>query len=397
MATSMRAPGARLSVEEGFLYDALDEAERGRGRTRPNPIVGAVIVRASKIIGRGFHAKAGGPHAEVAALREAGARAKGADLYVNLEPCNHQGRTPPCTEAVLAAGIKRVFVGSIDPNPKVRGEGVRRLRGAGVTVKTGVLGAMCDAVNEQWFKFITAGTPWVLLKAAVTLDGQLATAAGDSRWVTGEASRKLVHRLRDELDGVVVGVGTALADDPRLTARPGSFQHGEAASTAGSLGRSASRDPTRIVVDTHARLPATARMLRERSLAETLVAVGPKAKAARLRGLEQAGARLLRCSLGSDGRVALPDLLQQLGGLGLTSLLVEGGAALHGSFLEQKLWDELYLFMAPKLAGQGGQTWAGFGGVTAMAHARPLRFTSVALVQDEGAGTADVLVRARPL
>jgi diaminohydroxyphosphoribosylaminopyrimidine deaminase/5-amino-6-(5-phosphoribosylamino)uracil reductase len=391
MATSPRAPGVQLSVEEGYMYDALDEAERGRGRTRPNPIVGAVVVRAGKIIARGFHAKAGGPHAEVAALREAGARAKGADLYVNLEPCNHHGRTPPCTEALLAAGIKRVFVGSIDPNPKVRGEGVRRLRAAGVTVKTGVLGALCDAVNEQWFKFITAGTPWVLLKAAVTLDGQLATAAGDSRWVTGEASRRLVHRLRDELDGVVVGVGTALADDPRLTSRPGSFKQGEAASSAG---RSAARDPVRIVVDTHARLPATSRMLRERSLAETVVAVGPKAKAARLRGLEQAGARLLRCQLGPGGRVALPDLLQQLGGLGLTSLLVEGGAALHGSFLEQKLWDELYLFLAPKVAGQGGHTWAGFAGVTAMAHARPLRFTSVALV--EGEGQADVLIRARP-
>jgi diaminohydroxyphosphoribosylaminopyrimidine deaminase/5-amino-6-(5-phosphoribosylamino)uracil reductase len=390
MATTPRAPGVTLSAEEGFMYDALDEAERGRGRTRPNPVVGAVVVKGGKIIARGFHAKAGGPHAEVAALREAGPRAKGADLYVNLEPCNHHGRTPPCTEAVLAAGIKRVFVGSIDPNPKVRGQGVRRLRAAGVTVKTGVLGPLCDAVNEQWFKFITTGTPWVLLKAAVTLDGQLATAAGDSRWVTGEASRKLVHRLRDELDGVVVGVGTALADDPRLTARPDSFQH---AGQAGE-GRSAARDPVRVVVDTHARLPTAARMLRERSLAETIVAVGPKAKPARLRGLEAAGAKLLRCDVGPDDLVALPDLLHKLCGLGLTSLLVEGGAALHGSFLEQKLWDELYLFVAPKLAGQGGHTWAGFAGVTAMAHARPLRFTSVALVEGEGA--SDVLIRARP-
>ena len=382
-------------TDENYIGKCLEIAELYRGRTSPNPIVGCVIVSASgRILAEGVHRGPGTPHAEVDALAKVNNRVPGATLYTNLEPCNHHGRTPPCTEAVLAAGIKRVFVGSIDPNPKVRGEGVRRLRGAGLTVKIGVLGALCDAVNEQWFKFIAVGTPWVLLKAAVTLDGQLATAAGDSRWVTGEASRKLVHRLRDELDGVVVGVGTALADDPRLTARPGSFKQGEAASSTGSGGRSDSRDPVRVVVDTHARLPATARMLRERSLAETVVAVGPKARAARLRGLEQAGARLLRCDLGPDGRVALPDLLLKLGGLGLTSLLVEGGAALHGSFLAQKLWDELYLFLAPKLAGQGGHTWAGFAGVTAMAHARPLRFTSVALV--EGDGQPDVLIRARP-
>ena len=374
-------PG-QFTVGEGFMYDALDQAERGRGRTHPNPIVGAVIVKGGQVIAEGFHARAGGPHAEVVALKKAGARARGADLYVNLEPCDHHGRTPPCTEAVLAAGIKRVFVGSIDPNPLVRGKGVKRLRASGVIVETGVLGPLCDAVNEQWFKFITKGIPWVVLKAAVTLDGQLATAAGDSRWVTGQVSRQLVHRLRDELDCVLVGVGTALADDPRLTSRPESF----------GGARGSARDPARVVVDSLARLPPTARMLTERSAAPTLVAVTPKAPRRRVDALEQAGAVIVRCGEGDRGRVDLPDLLTQLAARGLTSALVEGGAAIHGSFLKQRLWDELCLFVAPKLAGAGGRGWAGFAGVTAMAHALPLRFTEVEL-QEDG---PDFLIRARP-
>ena len=384
MARRARGPErpGQFTADEGFMYDALEQAERGRGRTHPNPIVGAVIAKGGRVIAEGFHARAGGPHAEVVALKKAGAQARGADLYVNLEPCDHHGRTPPCTEAVLAAGVKRVFVGSIDPNPLVRGKGVKRLRAAGVAVKTGVLGPICDAVNEQWFKFITKRMPWVLLKAAVTLDGQLATAAGDSRWVTGSASRQLVHRLRDELDCVLVGVGTALADDPRLTSRPESF--------GGAQG--SARDPARVVVDSLARLPPTARMLTERSQAPTLLAVTTKAPRRRVDALEQAGAVVVSCGADDRGRVDLPDLLQQLAARGLTSALVEGGAAIHGSFLEQKLWDELCLFVAPKLAGAGGRGWAGFAGVTAMAHALPLRFTSVEL-QGDG---PDLLIRARP-
>ena len=198
---------------------ALAEAEKGRGRTHPNPVVGAVIVRKGRVIARGHHEKAGLPHAEVNALRIAGRRARGADVYVTLEPCNHQGRTPPCTEALIAAGVKRVWFGSRDPNPAVPGKGGQRLRRAGIDVRDGVLGAECDASNEPWFKFVTKGLPWIVLKAAVTLDGKLATRSGDSRWISSPPSRRLVHLWRDQLDAVLVGAGTVRADDPRLTVR----------------------------------------------------------------------------------------------------------------------------------------------------------------------------------
>src|SRR6266436_4865743 len=273
---------------------ALNEAAKGLGRTHPNPVVGAVVARGGHVLGVGHHRKAGGPHAEVAALREAGEKARGADLYVTLEPCNHQGRTPPCTGAILEAGIARVFVGSIDPNPLVHGRGVRRLRSAGVEVQTGVLGKACDAANEMWFKFITRKLPWVVLKAAVTLDGKLAAASGDSRWVSGPRARAMVHGLRDELDAVLVGIGTALADDPRLTARgPGQ------------------RDPVRVVVDSNARLRPDARILRQRSTAPTLVACTLRAPPGRVKALQRAGAEIVRCRQRA-GRVDLKDLLKRL-------------------------------------------------------------------------------------
>src|SRR4051794_25917309 len=293
------------------MRDALAEAERGRGRTHPNPIVGSLVVAGGRVIARGHHERAGGPHAEVVALRKAGARARGADLYVTLEPCNHHGRTPPCTEAVLAAGIRRVFVGSVDPNPLVHGRGIRRMRAAGVRVEVGVLGGECDRANEQWFKFITRKMPWVVLKAAITLDGKLATPSGDSRWVTGPTARARVHELRDRLDAVLVGIGTVLADDPRLTARgPGQ------------------RDPVRIVVDPQARVPPDSRVL-QRSAAETIVAVTLAAPGKRVRALERRGAAVIRCRHDREGRIVLRDLLLRLAGRGLTTVLVEGGARIH--------------------------------------------------------------------
>ncbi len=353
---------------------ALQEAAKGLGRTHPNPVVGAVVARGGRVLGVGHHRKAGGPHAEVAALREAGEKARGADLYVMLEPCNHQGRTPPCTGAILEAGIARVFVGSIDPNPLVHGRGVRRLRSAGVEVRTGVLREACDAANETWFKFITRKLPWVVLKAAVTLDGKLAAASGDSRWVTGPRARAMVHGLRDELDAVLVGIGTALADDPRLTARgPGQ------------------RDPVRVVVDSSARLPPDARILRQRSAAPTLVACTLRAPAARVEALQRAGAEIVRCRADRAGRVDLKDLLGRLAGRGLTSVLVEGGAGIHGSFLSQGLWDELYLFIAPKVAGGSALSWAGFEGPRRMDQAPGVRIVDSSRVGD------DLLVTARPV
>ena len=354
--------------DQRLMSQALAEAERGRGRTHPNPVVGALIVRGGRVLARGHHARAGGPHAEIVALREAGSRARGADVYVTLEPHDHHGRTPPCTEALIAGGVRRVVIGSIDPNPLVRGRGVRRMRAAGLEVVTGVLQASCDAANESWFKFITRGLPWVHLKAAVTLDGKLATASGDSRWVSGPRSRLRVHQLRDRLDAVLVGIGTALADDPRLTVR----------------GVPGGRDPVRVVVDALARLPTGARLL------PALLACTSRAPAARLRRLEATGATVLRCRGGA--RVDLKDLLRKLALRGLTSVLVEGGAALHGSFLSRSLWDELSLFVAPSLAGARGLSWAGFKGPAVMADALSLRIASV----DAASVAPDLLVHARP-
>jgi len=288
---------------------ALAEAEKGRGRTHPNPAVGALVVRGGRVISRGHHQKAGLPHAEVNALRSAGARARGADVYVTLEPCNHQGRTPPCTDALIAAGVRRVFFGSADPNPLVDGHGARRLRRARIEVHAGVLRAQCDAANEPWFKFITTGIPWVVLKAAMTLDGKLATRTGDSKWISSEPSRRLVHRWRNELDAVLVGAGTVRVDDPRLTVR----------SVRGG------RNPVRVVLGP---IPPRARILRQPG--ETISERGP-----------------------------LLAVLRRLGRRGITTVLVEGGAKVHGAFLAAQLWDVLRLFIAPKIFGADALSWAG--------------------------------------
>ncbi len=386
-----RARASRVGPrEEAFMREALAQAEQARGRTHPNPIVGALVVKGSRVLGRGHHARAGAAHAEVVALQDAGASADGADLFVTLEPCNHHGRTPPCTAAVLAAGIKRVFVGTRDPNRDVVGGGAARLRRAGVEVIVGVLEDECDHANEQWSRFITTGRPWVVLKAAVTLDGMLATASGDSRWVTGEPSRRRVHLLRNDLDAVLVGVNTVLADDPQLTVRLERPRKMLGTQTISNL---PTRDPLRIVVDARGRTPTSARMLREPGSAATIVATTVAAPLAKRRALTRAGAELLLCKTERNGRVDLRNLLRQLGARGVTSILVEGGAAIHGSFLRARLWDELHLFVAPKLAGQGARSWAGFAGPRSMADALKLQMVSV----DASTCAPDLWLRARPV
>jgi diaminohydroxyphosphoribosylaminopyrimidine deaminase/5-amino-6-(5-phosphoribosylamino)uracil reductase len=361
------------AAAERFMRLALREAARAAGRTSPNPAVGAVLVRGGRVIARGHHARAGAPHAEVMALRAAGARARGADLYTTLEPCDHQGRTPPCSQAILAAGVRRVFVGSRDPNPLVLGRGVARLRRAGVEVVRDVLRAECDVLNAAWFTFITAGRPFVTLKAAVTLDGRLATRTGDARWVSGPEARAWVHRLRDRVDGVLVGAGTARADDPALTARlPG--------------GRG--RDPVRVVLDTRLALPPRLRLFGERSAAPTLVAHTVASPPPRWRRLSPR-VELLRCRPGPGG-VSLPDLLRRLAARGITHLLVEGGAQVHGRFLAAGLVDEVAVVVAPKLAGADGVPLAALPGPARMADALPLTGVRVRRLGE------DVLVRGAP-
>jgi diaminohydroxyphosphoribosylaminopyrimidine deaminase/5-amino-6-(5-phosphoribosylamino)uracil reductase len=315
---------------------ALRQAKKGLGRTSPNPSVGAVIVRDGKIIASGYHKRAGASHAEVEALAKIGGRGRKNDtLYVTLEPCNHHGRTPPCTEAILRSGIKRVVVGTRDPNPKVSGGGCENLTEKGVEVRRGILEAECRRLNEAFFKFATTGRPFVVAKSALTLDGWSATATGHSRWVTNEKSRQFVHRLRDRLDGVLVGVGTVLADDPMLTTR---------------LKRGKGKDPVRIIVDTDLRISEKANVLNSHSSAPTLMAIGPDVPPQRLRRTERNGVKNLVCPT-KEGGIDLAALMDILGGMDITSLLVEGGSAIMGSVIRQRLVDKFYIFKAPKILG----------------------------------------------
>lgn len=313
---------------------ALEHARRALGRTSPNPPVGAVVVRDGKVVGVGHHARAGQPHAEAVALEAAGEMARGAELYVTLEPCDHEGRTPPCAPAVVAAGIRRVFVATIDPNPKVSGRGIRRLRDAGLEVEVGLLEAEAKELIEPWSKFIRTGRPYVIAKVAATLDGRIATHVGASRWITGEAARQEVHSLRSIHDAVLVGAGTVRADDPALTAR---IPEG--------------RDPVRIVLSNRLDLSPAARVFREPG--RTIVACVPQEESGRAAPLAEAGAEILVCRATPEGRIDVDDLLARLGAKGIVSVLVEGGAEVFSAFLAAQAIDRLLLYVAPKVFGAG--------------------------------------------
>jgi diaminohydroxyphosphoribosylaminopyrimidine deaminase/5-amino-6-(5-phosphoribosylamino)uracil reductase len=317
-----------------FMHMALALAARGRGRTSPNPMVGAVVVRDGSVVGTGYHRVAGGPHAEVAAIEAAGELSRGATLYVTLEPCNHTGRTPPCTLKVLEAGIRRVVIAMADPNPAVAGGGAELLRGAGLEVATGLCEDEARQLNEVFLKYVLTRRPFVIAKCAATLDGRIATRTGDSRWVTGEAARAWVHELRDAVDAIMVGVGTVEADDPKLTTR-----------TAGHLGK----DPIRIVLDTHARIRRSARVVQHESEADTLIVVGrdlpPEARA----HLSNNGVRLVEAAT-TEGRIDLAALMGQLGAMGITSVLIEGGSRVLAAAFRAGIVDKACFFYAPLIA-----------------------------------------------
>lgn len=325
---------------------ALDAAKLARGRTRPNPMVGCVVVKGGRIIATGYHKKAGCAHAEVEALQQAGTRARGADIYVTLEPCSHYGRTGPCCEALIAAGVRQVFVGARDPNPVVDGRGLRRLRQAGVKVRLGILADECRRLNEAFEHFMLKKQPFTVAKMAQSLDGRVATRTGQSRWITGEDARLAGHRLRDELDAIMVGVGTVLADDPELTCR---IEGG--------------RDPVRIVVDTKARTPTTSRIVSvgRRSQAPTVVVVGANAAARRIRALERAGADIVVCRE-RGGKVDLKAMLTELGKRELLSVLIEGGPMLLGAFFDARLVCKVHAFVAPLILG-GMEAKSAVGGL----------------------------------
>jgi len=322
-------------ADRAFMEQALDLALRGRGLTSPNPAVGAVVVADGAVVGQGYHRRAGEAHAEVLALAEAGARARGATLYVTLEPCNHQGRTPPCVDAVLAAGIRRVVIGAADPNPQVRGGGASALRGAGLDVAEGCLEAHARAANRPFFTAMERRRPHVTLKWAMTLDGKIAAFDRSARWITGPAAREEAHRLRSQSDAVVVGIGTALADDPALDVR---------------LPVPWPREPLRVVVDSRARLPVTARVIGAGSAARALVAVADAAPADRVAALVSRGATVLACK-SAHGRVDVTDLVARLFAMDAMAVLVEGGGELHASFVEARLVDRVAVFVAPTVIG----------------------------------------------
>ena len=328
---------------------ALDEARKAA--PSPNPPVGAVVVsRDGRVVGQGFHARAGEDHAETLALGQAGEAAHGGTLFVTLEPCNHQGRTPPCVDAILIAGVRRVVVGCLDPNPTVMGGGAQRLRDAGIEVELGIGAAEARALIAPWTKFITTGLPYVALKLALSLDGRIATRTGASKWVTGPEARAKVQELRARHDAVAVGIGTALADDPRLTVRDtGALPNG--------------RMPVRIVFDSRLRLPLNSRLVQTAREAPTWVLTGGDAPEDAEQALVDAGCAVVRVPNSAEGRVDVTAALRLLASQGVVSVLVEGGAELAGSLLASRLADELHAFIAPILLGPRGRPgavdWAG--------------------------------------
>ena len=317
------------SADAGFMRMALRLAARARGTTLPNPMVGAVLVRNGRIVGRAYHSKAGLPHAEALALRQAGPAANGSTLYVTLEPCSHTGRTPPCADALVRAGVRRVLAAIVDPDPRVRGRGLRRLRSAGVSVSVGLLGEEARSLNEVFITRMEKKRPFVTLKLAASLDGRIGVARGKAQWISGDSARRWTRTLRSQNDAILVGINTVLADDPLLTGL---------------------RTPVRVVLDSRLRTPARARLFR--SKAPVWIAAGAGASKSKELRLRKSGAEVLRLS-GSNGRLSFPAVLKELSKRGISRLLIEGGGEVAASALEAKAVDRAVWVVAPKILGGG--------------------------------------------
>jgi diaminohydroxyphosphoribosylaminopyrimidine deaminase/5-amino-6-(5-phosphoribosylamino)uracil reductase len=343
MESTARSTQKGTEADRQFMARAIELAWQGRGWTSPNPLVGAVVVKDGQIVGEGFHPAAGKPHAEVYALDAAGDQAQGATLYVTLEPCAHHGRTPPCADRLLESGLARVVVAVEDPNPLVAGKGIQRLRASGIEVDVGVLGDEASKANERFFKYIKTKRPFVAIKTGMSLDGKIATASGESMWITNESSRGYVQILRGTYDAIMVGVNTVVQDNPRLTCRvPGA------------------RQPLRIIIDSMARTPVNAKLFEFETAGHrpnTLICVGARAPEDRVRALREAGAEILVCpdtGYSVDTHIDLAKLMPLLGKREITSILLEGGGTINAAALDAGIVDKVYVFVAPKIIGGVG-------------------------------------------
>ena len=337
---------------------ALSLAKKGEGKVSPNPMVGAVLVKDGKLIAQGYHRYFGGPHAEAEAIRRAGAEANGSTLYVTLEPCSHYGKTPPCTQAIIRAGIKQVIIATLDPNPINSGQGVQELQSAGIETEVGICEKEAKKVNEAFFKFMKKRIPFVIVKAASSLDGKIATCRGESKWITGEESREFAHHLRDKVDAILVGVNTVIRDDPDLLAP-------------------SKNNFARIILDSRLRIPLSSRVLENQDRADTFVFTTSKADKQKLRELENKGIKVAIVKE-DEGKVDIEEVLKKLGSLEIMILLVEGGGEVIGSFFDKKVVDKLFLFLAPRIiGGRNSLTWVEGKGVNLLAQTPHIEISSL--------------------
>ncbi|UYZ21269.1 bifunctional diaminohydroxyphosphoribosylaminopyrimidine deaminase/5-amino-6-(5-phosphoribosylamino)uracil reductase RibD [Mesobacillus jeotgali] len=327
--------------DQDYMALAINLASATEGQTSPNPQVGAVLVKNGQMIGMGAHLKAGEPHAEVHAITMAGDKAKDATLYVTLEPCSHFGKTPPCSNLVIESGIKKVFVASVDPNPLVGGAGVKKMLEAGLDVQVGLMEEEAKALNKVFFHYISTGLPYVTLKSATSLDGKIATVTGESKWITGEEARKDVHRFRHSHDAILVGVNTVIKDNPSLTTRL----------------KAGGKNPVRVVLDNTLRTPLDSRIVNDEA-AETMIMTGARAEPERIKQFTERGIKVIKLE---TEQVEIHDMLKKLGDRAITSVYVEGGAEVHGSFLKEKAFQQVIAYIAPKLLG-GKNAPAAYGG-----------------------------------
>jgi len=349
--------------KEKWMRLALALAKKGEGKVSPNPMVGAVLVKNNKLIAKGYHRYFGGPHAEIETLRKAKDKAKGATLYITLEPCSHYGKTPPCTQAIIGAGVRKVIAATIDPNPLNSGRGIRILRENGIKTEVGICEEKAKKLNEAFFKFIREKIPFVVVKAGVSLDGKIATFTGKSKWITTQKSREAAHKLRNKFDAILVGINTVIKDDPELLPPSG-------------------RKFLRVILDSRLRVPLSSKVLKDQKKAPTLIFTTPKANLKKMRILKNEGIKI--DVVEKKDKVPLKKVLSYLGELGVISLLVEGGAEIIGSFFEENLVDKIYLFISPRIiGGKNSLSWVGGKGIDSLDKSPKLRISSLKRIDED--------------